>query len=130
MPEAAITSDIIVGFPGETEEEFEESYKLCRQLQFARIHVFSYSPRAGTQACQLPGQISDRVKKERSQKMLAIARESTRNFRQQFLGEIRPVLWEKQSDDGVWSGLTDNYIKAYTKSSGDLTNKLLPVKLA
>ncbi|MFC2022171.1 tRNA (N(6)-L-threonylcarbamoyladenosine(37)-C(2))-methylthiotransferase MtaB, partial [Chloroflexota bacterium] len=129
MPDTAITTDIIVGFPGETEAEFEESYELCRQLQFARIHVFTYSSRQGTQASKLPQQISDKVKKQRSQKMLALARENARSFRQQFLGKIMPVLWEQQSGDGVWSGLTDNYIKVYSKSTEDLTNKLLPVKL-
>jgi len=128
LPEAAITTDIMVGFPGETGEEFQESYNFCRQLGFARIHVFSYSLRRETQAAQLPQQVEDRVKKQRSQKMLALARESARNFSQQFLGKTMPVLWEKQSD-GVWSGLTDNYIKVYTKNSDDLTNKLLPVKL-
>ncbi len=129
VPEAAITTDIIVGFPGETEEEFEQSYELCRQLQFARVHVFSYSPRSGTQASHFPQQINNKVKKERSQKMLALARESAQNYRQQFSGKTMPVLWEKQCSDGVWSGLTDNYIKVYTRSSDDLSNKLLPVKL-
>jgi threonylcarbamoyladenosine tRNA methylthiotransferase MtaB len=128
VPEAAITTDIIVGFPGETEAEFQESYELCRQMEFARIHVFSYSPRQGTQAALMPDQVDDRVKRERSQRMLALARESTQNFRQKFLGKTMLVLWEKQTD-GVWSGLTDNYIRVYTKSSKDLTNQLLPVTL-
>ena len=128
VPEAAITTDIIVGFPGETEAEFQESYELCRQMEFARIHVFSYSPRQGTQAALMPDQVDDRVKSERSQRMLALARESAQNFRQRFLGKTMPVLWEKQTDGG-WSGLTDNYIRVCTRSSEDLTNKLLPVKL-
>ena len=61
--------------------------------------------------------------------MLALARESAQNFSRQFLGKTMPVLWEKQSGDGIWSGHTDNYIKVYTESNEDLTNKLLPVKL-
>jgi threonylcarbamoyladenosine tRNA methylthiotransferase MtaB len=128
VPEVAITTDIIVGFPGETETEFKESYELCWQMEFARIHVFSYSPRQGTEAATMPNQVDDRVKQERSQKILALAKESAQNFRQQFLGKTMPVLWEKQTD-GVWSGLTDNYIRVYTKSSKDLTNQLLLVKL-
>ncbi len=128
MPEATITTDIIVGFPGETDEEFEESYDFCRQMEFARIHVFSYSLRQGTQAAQMPEQVKDKVKKQRSQKLLALAGESARNFSRRFIDKTMPVLWEKQSD-GIWSGLTDNYIKVYTRSSEDLTNKLLPVKL-
>jgi threonylcarbamoyladenosine tRNA methylthiotransferase MtaB len=119
----------MVGFPGETDEEFEESYHFCRRMEFARIHVFTYSPRRGTQAAQLPGQVKAEVKKQRSQRMLALAEESTQNFSQRFLCQVMPVLWEKQSPNGTWSGLTANYIKVYAGSSDDLTNKLLPVKL-
>ncbi len=97
-------------------------------MEFARIHVFTYSPRRGTQAAQLPQQVGAQIKKQRSQKMLALAKESAQSFSQRFLGKTMPVLWEKQSD-GIWSGFTDNYIKVYTKNSKDLTNKLLPVKL-
>jgi threonylcarbamoyladenosine tRNA methylthiotransferase MtaB len=128
LPEVAITTDIMVGFPGETEEEFEESYDFCRRMEFARIHVFSYSPRQGTQAAQMLHQVSDKVKKERSQKMLSLARESAKNFTQRFLGRTVTVLFEQQSN-GVWSGHTANYIKVYTKTTADLTNKLLPLKL-
>jgi threonylcarbamoyladenosine tRNA methylthiotransferase MtaB len=128
VPGVAITTDVIVGFPGETEAEFNDSYELCRQMGFARIHVFPYSPRQGTQAAQLPNRVGDGVKRERSHEMLALAEESARNFRQKFLGETMAVLWEKQSG-GVWTGLTDNYIRVYANSDEDLANKLLPVKL-
>jgi len=128
VPEAAITTDIMVGFPGETDQEFEQSYDFCRRMEFARIHVFSYSLRQGTQAAQLPHQVSDKVKKERSQKMLALAKESAQNFSRHFLGRTMMVLFEQQSN-GIWSGHTANYIKVYTKNTADLTNKLLPVKL-
>jgi len=128
VPEAAITTDVIVGFPGETEAEFQESYNFCQQTGFARIHVFPYSPRRGTEAARMPDKVSDKVKKERSQKMLALARESAQNFSHRFLGKTMTVLWEKQSDE-FWSGHTDNYIKVYTKTNKDLTNQLLPVKL-
>lgn len=128
VPEAAITTDIIVGFPGETDREFEESYNFCRQMAFARIHVFTYSPREGTQAAQLPEQIPAGIKKQRRQRMLALAEDSARSFHQQFLCQLMPVLWEKQSD-GIWSGYTPNYIRVYTTSSQDLTNTLLPAKL-
>jgi len=128
VPEAAITTDIIVGFPGEAEAEFQESYNFCRQTEFARIHVFPYSPRRETEAARIPHQVADKVKKQRSQKMLALAEESAQNFRRRFLGKTMPVLWEKQTG-GIWSGLTGNYIKVYTESSEDLTNQLLSVKL-
>jgi len=128
VPEVAITTDIIAGFPGETEAEFEKSYNFCREMGFARIHVFPYSPRQGTEAAWMPHPVADRVKKQRSERLLALAEESALNFRRQFLGKTMPVLWEKQTG-GIWSGLTDNYMKVYTGSSEDLTNKLLPAKL-
>ncbi|NQT31783.1 MAG: tRNA (N(6)-L-threonylcarbamoyladenosine(37)-C(2))-methylthiotransferase MtaB [Deltaproteobacteria bacterium] len=129
VPGVAITTDVIVGFPGETEEEYKESYNFARQMNFARIHVFSYSPRPGTRAADMPQQVDDKVKRERSRKMLALGRACIRNFRKRFLGKTMLVLWEKETG-GVWSGLTDNYIRAYTKSDEDLTNQLMPVELA
>ncbi len=128
MPDVAMTTDVIAGFPGETEAEFEESHDFCRQTGFARIHVFPYSRRPGTEAAEMPNQVSDRVKKETVQKMLALAGESARSFRQRFLGRTMPVLWEQKSG-GVWSGYTGNYIKVYARSGEDLSNQLRPVKL-
>ncbi len=128
VPGAAVTTDIIVGFPGETEAEFEESYNFASQMRFARIHVFPYSPRPGTKAAAMPGKVEDGVKQERSRRMRALGRAGVRNFRKRFLGKTVMVLWEKQSC-GVWSGLTDNYIRVFTKNDRDLTNKLVPVKL-
>ncbi len=129
VPSSAITTDIIVGFPGETGAEFDESHEFCKEIGFARIHVFPYSPRAGTQAARMPDSVTPQVKKARTQKMLALARESARNFNRKFLGKTMPVLWEKRSPEGIWSGLTPNYIKVYTESDKDLTNEIMPVKL-
>lgn len=128
VPDVAITTDVIVGFPGETDAEFQSTLDFCREMQFARIHVFPFSPRPGTAAATMPNQISVAVKKERSQIMLSLAKESTKNFRQKFLGRTMDVLWEQESR-GVWSGLTGNYIKMYTRSSNNLSNSLLSVKL-
>jgi threonylcarbamoyladenosine tRNA methylthiotransferase MtaB len=126
--EAAVTTDVIVGFPGETEEEFRETLDFCRQMHFARIHVFPYSPRPGTAAATMPRQVSEKIKKQRSQLMLALAEENAKEFQQGYLGKTLEVLWEKKSG-GVWSGLTGNYIRVYTRAAGDLTNRLLPVRL-
>ncbi len=128
VTEVAITTDIIVGFPGETEAEFEESYSFCRRMGFARIHVFPYSPRQGTEAARMPQMVVPEVKKQRSREMLALAGESARGFNGKFLGKTVPVLWEKQSGGG-WSGLTDNYVRVYARSTHDLTNELAQVKL-
>ncbi len=128
IPDAAITTDIIVGFPGESDEEFRESLDLCREMAFARIHVFPYSSRPGTAAEGMPGQVSEKVKKERSRMMLSLAKESALDFHRRFLGRTLEVLFE-QSSAGIWSGLTGNYVKLHTKNLEDLCNRLLPVKL-
>jgi threonylcarbamoyladenosine tRNA methylthiotransferase MtaB len=126
--DAAITTDVIVGFPGETNAEFKETLNFCKEMKFARIHVFPFSPRPGTAAATMPQQISDKLKKERSNQMLGLSKESVKAFQQRFIGKTMDVLWEQQSS-GIWSGLTGNYIKVYTKSSRTLTNLILPVKL-
>jgi threonylcarbamoyladenosine tRNA methylthiotransferase MtaB len=129
VPSVAITTDVIVGFPGETDEEFAESLEFYRRMGFARIHVFPYSPRAGTEAAEMFGQVVDRVKKERSQRMLTLADRSTRKFREQFAGELLDVLWENQTDEGVWSGVTGNYIRVFVEDGQNLSNRLSSVKV-
>lgn len=127
IPDAAITTDVIVGFPGETEAEFGQSLDFCREMGFARIHVFPYSPRPGTAAAGSPA-IADKVKRERAERMLALAGKSAESFRERSLGRTMSVLWEQQAR-GVWSGLTDNYIRVYAKASDNLADQILPVKL-
>jgi threonylcarbamoyladenosine tRNA methylthiotransferase MtaB len=127
-PDGAITTDIIVGFPGETEAEFKESHDFCAEMRFARIHVFPFSPRPGTAAATMPNQVKEKVKKERSRLMLALAKESARDFHLRFLGKTMEVLWEQQSGS-AWTGLTGNYIKVYVNSSKNLTDEITPVKL-
>ncbi len=129
IPDVAITTDVMVGFPGETEEEFEESYRFCQGMAFANIHVFPYSERPGTPAALMPEKINERVKKERSERMLKLARESAGRFRQQLLGQTMMVLWEQEVDEGLWTGLTDNYIRVVARSSEPLKNRLLPARL-
>ncbi len=124
-PMAAITTDVIVGFPGETDAEFQASYDFCLAMDFARIHVFSFSPRRGTAAAGLGAAVPEPVKKARSRQLLALAAESAARFRRRFRGSVMPVLWEKRSA-GVWTGLTGNYIRVSCRSSADLSNRLLP----
>jgi threonylcarbamoyladenosine tRNA methylthiotransferase MtaB len=128
VQEVAITTDVIVGFPGETEAEFQESCDFCRQMRFARVHVFPYSSRPGTEAENMPQTVADGVKRQRGQQMLALASESRQSFNRQFLGRTVEVLWEQKAG-GVWSGITGNYVKMYTRSREELTNRLLPVKM-
>jgi len=131
IPGVAITTDIMVGFPGESDEEFEQSYHFCQQAGFANIHVFPFSPRPETVAAKMPDQVRDTVKKERTQRMLELSRICRYSFCQQFLGQIMSVLWEKETGpgSGIYSGLTDNYIKVFTQSQKPLTNRIAPVTL-
>jgi threonylcarbamoyladenosine tRNA methylthiotransferase MtaB len=128
VKDAAITTDIIVGFPGETETEFQDSYEFCRETGFTRIHVFVYSPREGTRAASMLEQIEATVKKQRSDKMLALAESSLREFQKNYIGKAQEVLFE-QSAGGVSAGVSANYIKVYTKTRLDLTNQIVKVKL-
>jgi len=110
IPGVAISTDIITGFPGETEEDFEQTYQLAMALAFAKTHVFRFSPRQGTAAARLRTQVKDEVKKARSQRLLDLNEEHSRLFRQQFLGKTVQVLIE-QYKHGCWEGLTDNYLR-------------------
>ena len=132
IPAVAITTDIMVGFPGESDEEFEQSYFFCQQAGFANIHVFPFSPRPGTAAARMPNQVKEEVKKERSRRMLELSWIFKRNFEERFLGQTMLVLWEKETNpgSGIYSGLTDNYIRVFVQSQKPLTNKIAPVKLA
>lgn len=126
IPDAAVTTDIMVGFPAESDAEFRESYMFCREMEFAALHVFSYSPRPGTLAAAMQGQVDDKVKKQRSLKMLELAASSAEKFAGRFTGKTLQVLWENEvrQGSGIYSGLTDNYIRVYAASESDLTNTI------
>ena len=127
IPGVAISTDIIVGFPGETEEMFAESLDYIRSLGFSRVHVFPYSPREGTPAASMPDQIPDNIKKERVHRLQQVAEEMTRAFHEQYLGTKQKVLWETRTK-GVTDGVTDTYIRVYTKADvipGELTEVTL-----
>ena len=131
IPKVAITTDIMVAFPEESDEEFEQSYSFCQQAGFANIHVFPFSPRPETAAARMAGQVKDKVKETRNQRMLRLSQSSRRSFCEQFLGQTMPVLWEKETSpgSGIYSGLTDNYIRVFTGSEKSLSNEITPLKL-
>ncbi|MCL7454548.1 MAG: tRNA (N(6)-L-threonylcarbamoyladenosine(37)-C(2))-methylthiotransferase MtaB [Anaerolineae bacterium] len=125
IPGLAVTSDLIVGFPGETEAYFARSLAFVEEMAFARLHVFPYSIREGTPAAGMPGQVPHQVKVGRARAMRQVAAASSRAFRQQFIGERVSVLWEScQERDGrcVWSGLTDNYLRVQAPGPPGLAN--------
>jgi threonylcarbamoyladenosine tRNA methylthiotransferase MtaB len=132
IPGLAVTTDVIVGFPGESEREFAESLSTVEALQFARVHVFPFSSRPGTPAAQMRDQVQPQVKARRSRDMRAVAAAGHRDFRQRFVGQTMDVLWESSrlGHDGVlWSGLTDNYLRVHAASAADLANTLTPTRL-
>lgn len=128
---ASITTDVMVGFPGETQEEFEESYGFCHEVGFSRMHVFQYSSRPDTAAAGLPGAVLPRVKAARSQRMLSLASEAHKAFREAHLGQPVEVLFEEEAKGrpGHWRGFTDNYLEVEVRSEHPLANQVLSVKL-
>jgi threonylcarbamoyladenosine tRNA methylthiotransferase MtaB len=133
MPQTAITTDIIVGFPGESEEEFAESLVFIKEMNFAAGHVFKYSAREGTPASKLPGRINGLVARERSQKVRNALTQSQTEYERQFIGRSLEVLWESASslDEKGWRlhGLTDNYMSVQTWSDARLWNTISAVKI-
>jgi threonylcarbamoyladenosine tRNA methylthiotransferase MtaB len=132
VPNAGVTTDLIVGFPGEDDARFGESRDFARSMCFSDMHVFPYSSRPGTSAAHLREQTPPMVKRERVGEILALAREGFREFRRRQLGTARAVLWESAKDaDGTqaWSGLTDNYIRVCAHSRQDLRNTISTAEL-
>ena len=132
VPGASITTDVIVGFPGETESHFSGTYSLCDEVGFAAIHVFPYSARPGTSAAHFGGGVDPETKAGRVRQMVDLSRRGSAEFRQRFLGTVRPVLWEGPNggeSSGVWTGLTDNYIRVVVRSHRELSNEIIPARL-
>ena len=114
FPGCAVTTDMIVAFPGETEEEFAESLGFIRRCDFSDMHIFPYSRRPGTVAEKLPGQHGNAVKEERSRRAIAVAEEMNRAYRESLVGTVQQVLFETE-EEGLWSGHAPNYIKVYVR---------------
>ena len=113
LPQVAITTDIIVGFPGETDEDFEQTLKAVEIFEFSGIHVFPYSPRRGTPAAEYPAQVSEETKKYRVQKLQGLADQLAQNYRDQFIEKELEVLWEEPDSEGIISGWSSEYIRVY-----------------
>ena len=127
--DAGITTDFIVGFPGESGEDFRTSRDFAADMRFADIHVFPYSPRPGTSAFHYGDQVAEPQKRERMGEILALSAESRLEFRESQLGSIRPVLWEQSSSNGAWTGLTDNYVRVRATSQSALGNRITNARL-
>ena len=132
VPGAAVTADVIVGFPGETDDDFDQSYSLLERLELAALHVFPYSARPGTSAAHFGPQALPEVKRDRVRRLIDLSERHARKFRSSLIPGVRHVLWEecRESEDGTeWIGLTDNYVRVKTVSRIDLANRITPAKL-
>lgn len=129
FPNAAITTDIMVGFPGETDEEFAESLAFEKEIGFAKVHVFIYSRRPGTPAAKAPDQVPHEIGEERSRQMIAAAAETRKAFFLQQTTKTEPVLFERECGKGVYEGYTENYTPVRTACGSDLSGRILPVRI-
>ena len=143
VPDAAVTADIIVGFPGETPAQHAASRTMAAEMRFADLHIFPYSPRPGTTAHYLPGKVPAGEKRRRAGELAEICAAAFAEYRRGLIGQTRPALWETarpsasaNSDDGagtggtmLWSGLTDNYIRVTTTTDANLANRITPARL-
>ncbi|PJF31404.1 MAG: tRNA (N(6)-L-threonylcarbamoyladenosine(37)-C(2))-methylthiotransferase MtaB [Candidatus Thermofonsia Clade 1 bacterium] len=133
MPDAAIATDVIVGFPGETDEEFAISRAFIEEMDFAALHVFRYSLREGTAAARMPNHVPEPVKRERADTLIALGAQGARRFAERFIGQRRPVLWEAVSgatERGfINNGYTDNFLRVRCITPHVLSNALTDVRL-
>lgn len=127
FPGCAVTTDMIVGFPGETEAEFQESLAFLRKCSFASMHIFPYSRRPGTPADQMPGQLGNAVKEARSAAAIAVAEEMNRSFRESMIGTVQAVLFEEEAGS-LWTGHAPNSIRVYAPGEA-LHNRVLDVRI-
>ena len=128
FPNVALTTDIIVGFPGETEEEFNKTYKFLKKIKFSKMHIFKYSPRKGTLAAKMKDQIDARTKEKRSSILIDLSNKNEIEFLERYIGKELEVLFETKTQENYIEGHTTNYIKVKTKGN-NLENTIRKVKI-
>lgn len=133
LPGLAITSDVIVGFPGETEEEFMETYQFIKEHKFSELHVFPYSKRTGTPAARMENQIDEEIKNDRVHRLIALSDQLAKEYASQFEGEVLEVIpedkYKEDPNSGLYEGYTDNYMKVVFKATEDMIGKIVKVKI-
>ena len=125
FPDASFTTDLMVGFPGETDAEFEKSYEFCKGIGFMHMHVFKYSIRKGTVAEKMENQVSEQVKEERSEKMIALSEKMQNDFYGKFRGREMEVLIEKRVKSGKFHATTANYMDVYVDADESMEGKII-----
>ncbi len=128
MPDSSITTDVMVGFPQETDEEFDENYNTVKKAQFSDIHVFPYSRRNGTPAAIMDGQVDEKVKSQRSHKMIELGHILKKDYCEKYIGKELEVLFEQCVKDNIFEGLTENYIRVFANGE-DLAGEYRTVRL-
>ncbi len=129
MPHACIAADVIIGFPGETDEDFKDTYDFLEKSDITYMHVFTYSERPGTKAADLAGKLNNKEKRERSRVLHELSDRKKAIFYEQNIGSTRPVLFESDNSNGMMHGFTGNYLKVKTPYDEKLINQIIPVKL-
>ncbi len=129
MPHCCIGADVIVGFPGETEEDFLETYRFIADLDVSYLHVFTYSERPNTPAAEMESKVPMEERRRRNEMLTMLSEKKRRHFYEQHIGQVREVLFEHSSEAGRMSGFTDNYIKVDLALEEGLVNWMLPVRL-
>jgi threonylcarbamoyladenosine tRNA methylthiotransferase MtaB len=128
FPKVALTTDIIVGFPGETDEEFEKTYEFLSEIKFYKMHVFKYSPRRGTIAENLPNQVDGNIKEERSRRLIELSDNNENGYNQELIGKSVNVLFEER-EGKYFKGHTTNYVLVKVETKENLENQILPVEI-
>lgn len=129
VPNIAITTDLMVGFPGETEEDFKESLVFCNDIAFAGMHIFKYSMRSGTPAAAMPDQVDPQLKERRAKQMADVAQKNKLDYERRFLGKTVRILVEEQTKDGLWTGHSSNYLFVTFAGEGIRSGDFVDVKI-
>lgn len=129
LADVSITTDVIVGFPGETEENFETTKEFIKSCGFSKIHIFPFSPRKGTPAASFGGAVQEKVKQSRAEELAEVDKEGHDRYCRSMLNKAVSVLFEQKSAEGLWEGLSGNYIRVYVKSEENLSGKIRKVLL-
>lgn len=129
LPRIALTTDVIVGFPQETEEEFEEAYRFIEHIGYSELHVFPYSKRKNTPAARMDGQVDERIKSERVKKLIALSKQLHLNYAKQFVNEIVEVIFEEKFGEDRLIGHSSNYLKVNVKTDPKYISKVCKVRI-
>ena len=129
LPGLAVTSDVIVGFPGETEEEFMETYNFIKEHKFSELHVFPYSKRTGTPAARMDDQIDEEVKNERVHRLIELSDQLAKEYASQYEGEVLEVIPEEHRENGLYEGYTANYLRVQFPATEEMIGEIVKVKI-